>query len=121
MQTACTPFRYAVGTFSVCLTIHAWLCCMWTARWIVLKLTACKPVILLQQMSGQQRQQQHAAVHRRPQVAVWAAAETIPTGETDVAEGETYEVNVRATAAVSVERVVFSGACCISKAIPHLK
>lgn len=53
---------------------------------------------LAEQMSGQPRRQQHAVAHRRPQVAMRAAAETIPTGETDVAEGDTYEVNNAARA-----------------------
>jgi hypothetical protein len=43
-----------------------------------------------------------------------AAAETIPTGETDVAEGDTYEVNIDASARVSRSLVRLDlGSCCI--------
>jgi hypothetical protein len=117
MQTAGTAVAHTAGAFDTCHQSGA------RATLLINSQTSCTHVVVwrsrflwLEQISWQPRRQQHAAVHRRPQVAMRAAAETIPTGDTDVAEGDTYEVDVQVPQQSSgCQRCVAFGSHCISK------
>jgi hypothetical protein len=101
MQTAGTAVAHTAGALDTCHQSGARATLLMDSQTSWTNVVVWRSCFLwLEQMSGQPRRQPHAAAHRRPQVAMRAAAETIPTGDTDVAEGDTYEVDIQVTAAV---------------------